>query len=242
MTNAFAITVMIALFLVPARVAPAAAPQVNSMHPTIAKYVAVREAEFDQVPAERVAELKPLADFVAAKAASGEPLRLTFICTHNSRRSQMAQLWGAVAAHRYGVANVETYSGGTEGTAFNPRAVAALERAGFEIEASGSASTNPRYAARFAGGTAPQTCFSKRYDESPNPSEGFAAVMVCSQADEACPTVRGAEARFAIPYEDPKVADDTPEEAATYDERCEQIAREVLLVFKLAAEGSPRGE
>jgi arsenate reductase len=207
------------------------------MLPAVAQYVAQREAESNQIPAERVAQLRPLADFVAAKAASGEPARLTFICTHNSRRSHLAQLWAAVAAHRYGVVYVETYSGGTEGTAFNPRAVAALERAGLEIEATGSSeTTNPRYTVSFVTGVEPQTCFSKRYDESPNPTSGFAAVMVCTDADEACPTVSGAEARFAIPYEDPKVSDDTLEEAATYDARCAQIARELLLVFKMASE------
>jgi hypothetical protein len=245
MTKAFANTALIASFLLHASVAPATAPTAITMNSTIAEYVAAREAEFDQVTAERVAELKPLAEYVAAKAASGEPLRLTFICTHNSRRSHMAQLWAAVAAARYGVAKVETYSGGTEATAFNPRAVGAMRRAGFKIstDAEGDADgENPRYAVSFAPDAAPMLCFSKRYDESPNPTTGFAAVMVCSQADEACPTVRGAEARFAIPYEDPKVADDAPEETATYDERCAQIARELLLAFKMAAEGSPSGE
>ena len=46
----------------------------------------------------------------------------------------MAAIWARVAAYRAGFTEVETYSGGTEITAFNPRAVAALRRAGFRVE------------------------------------------------------------------------------------------------------------
>jgi len=35
-------------------------------------------------------------------------------------------------------------------------------------------------------------------------------------------------ARFALPYDDPKQSDGTPTEVKTYDERCRQIAREML--------------
>ena len=48
--------------------------------------------------------------------------------------------------------------------------------------------------------------------------------MVCNDADQKCPTVPGATDRFAIPFVDPKVSDGTEAEAATYDERCAQIA------------------
>lgn len=159
-------------------------------------------------------------------------MRLTFICTQNSRRSHLAQLWAAIAADEYAVENVTTFSGGTEATAFNPRAVAALRRVGVVIPEP-ETSSNPRYEVRFSESSprTPETCFSKVYDEAPNPQDGFCAVMTCTQADEACPYVPGADKRLALPYVDPKAADDTPQEAATYDERCEQIAREMLYVF-----------
>jgi arsenate reductase len=79
------------------------------------------------------------------------------------------------------------------------------------------------------------TCFSKPYDNDPNPKSAFGAVMVCTDADEACPFVPGAEFRLAVPFVDPKVSDNTPEEAATYDERCAQIAREMLYAMTVAA-------
>jgi arsenate reductase len=193
-------------------------------------FVAKREAEFDRIPQERKAALEQLAEYLRDCQSSATPARLIFVCTHNSRRSHMSQLWAAVAAFHYGIANVETFSGGTESTAFNPRAVAAMQRAGFRIEI-GQAGTNPNYHASFAHDTKPQSCFSKVYSDTANPSEGFCAVMTCSSADKSCPSVKGAVARIAIPYEDPKIADDTPQESATYDERSAQICREILYAF-----------
>lgn len=141
----------------------------------------------------------------------------------------MAQLWAATAAAHFGVEPVCTYSGGTEATAFNPRAVAALKRAGFEIQNPGG--DNPRYRVTYAAGGPVLECFSKTYDDALNPSDGFAAIMTCSEADEACPVVHGAALRSRLRYEDPKVADGTPGEAAVYDERCLQIAGEMLYLF-----------
>jgi arsenate reductase len=205
-----------------------------ALNRSIVSYVQSRAAEFDRIPGERQAELAALTRYIQRQRSADQPIRLVFICTHNSRRSHMSQLWAAAAAEFYRFQNVETYSGGTEGTAFNPRAVAALERAGFEFEPNHGAPNNPQYLVRFASGLQPMVCFSKPYDAEPNPTSDFCAVMVCAQADEACPTVDGANERISIPYEDPKVADDTPEEQEQYDQRCAQIAREMLFVFSRA--------
>lgn len=183
-----------------------------------------------EIHEERRMLLERISDFVVAELADGQPARLVFICTHNSRRSHLAQLWAQVAARVYGVTGVETYSGGTDATAFNPRAVAALRRAGFLIEPF-TDGANPIYEVGFSDGMEPLQAFSKVYDASPNPREGFAAIMTCSSADAACPTVAGADERIAIPYDDPKEADGTEREAEVYDERCRQIAREMLNVF-----------
>jgi arsenate reductase len=204
-------------------------PNTEVLYPSVAAYLAERQAEFDQITPERKAALAKLSAYIREHASGEKPARLIFVCTHNSRRSHLSQLWAAAAARAYGLP-VITYSGGTESTAFNPRAVAAVERAGMQVHQTFQDS-NPVYHVRF-GETAPvQTCFSKRYDHAPNPKDGFAAVMVCGDADRRCPAVRGADARFAIPFVDPKVSDGTAREAATYDERCAQIAREMLYVM-----------
>lgn len=208
------------------------AGQAGSLNPSLQNYVEARVAEFEQIPSERKAQLVKLAAYVRSRKQSSQPVRLTFICTHNSRRSHLAQVWAQTAATYYDVAGVETFSGGTESTAFNVRAVNALQRAGFEIGASPSAdAVNPRYQVRFHDKARAVECFSKVYDQDPNPPQDFCAVMTCSQADQACPVVAGAALRMAIPYEDPKAFDGTPEEGERYDERCRQIAREMLFVF-----------
>jgi arsenate reductase len=197
--------------------------------PELQRTIGRAVAAIDATPAERKRYLDRLAAFVSAKRAAGEGAALTLICTHNSRRSQMGQVWAAVAAAWFGIEGVRTYSGGTEVTAFNPRAVAALRRAGFSIDGAGR--DNPRYRVVFAEDAPALECFSKTYDDASNPAHGFAAIMTCADADVACPVVFGAAARLPIRYEDPKVADGTAEEAAAYDERCLQIATEMLYAF-----------
>lgn len=207
---------------------PTGASEVDLL-PTLDHYLDARSAEFDQISESRKAELELLADYISQRLSADQTVALTFICTHNSRRSHLAQLWAAAAAIRYGIDGVETFSGGTEVTAFNPRAVAALRRCGMEISAVDPQADNPRYRVRLTVADQPSVeCFSKRFDESPNPTTGFCAVMTCSHADATCPTVHGSELRLAIAYEDPKVGDGTPQEADLYDIRSKQIAREMM--------------
>lgn len=204
--------------------------------PALRAFVADREAEFDRIMPDRRARLAQIAAYVRACRAASQPARLMFICTHNSRRSHLAQLWAQAAAAHYGIADVLTSSGGTEATAFNPRAVAAAGRAGFEIIQVGGGE-NPVYVVRFDRESAPLECFSKVYRHASNPQREFCAVMVCSDADAKCPAVAGAGARVALPYDDPKAFDGTPVEAEKYDERCRDIAREMLWLFAELSKG-----
>ncbi len=197
------------------------------------RYLTEAATRFDVIPSERKVDLTKVADYIREKLSKLEPAKLTFICTHNSRRSHLSQIWAQVAAEFYGLKGVETYSGGTEATAFNPRAVAAMQRCGLKIVADDPAASNPRYSVFTSDSATPQVCFSKAYDDAPNPSMGYCAVMTCSQADDACPLVMGCDLRMPIRYEDPKVADDTDLEAQRYDERCAQICGEMLYMMSL---------
>lgn len=180
---------------------------------------------------ERLQELNDLAAWVADR----DEAPCIFICTHNSRRSHMGAIWAQAAAWHFGLDGVRTFSGGTEATAFNPRAVAALRDLGVRIVPVDENSGNMIYQVGLQADSPEFEVFSKVYTDPVNPSEGFAAVMTCSDADEACPLVFGADARFATPYEDPKVSDGTPEEAATYHERAMQIGAEMYYVMSRAA-------
>ncbi|MEZ4956337.1 MAG: protein-tyrosine-phosphatase [Saprospiraceae bacterium] len=198
-------------------------------------YMRVLEQEDHLIPKTRKLQLKELADFISERKEKGKTPKIMVICTHNSRRSQMAQLWLKVAAASYGIGKLRVFSGGTEATAFHPNAVAALKYAGLPLEQT-TEGDNPFYECEIGNGGDVLVMFSKKYDDPRNPKKGFAAVMVCNEADEACPVVVGAKARFSISYDDPKKFDGTPEEAAAYQERCRQIAREMFYVIRNAVE------
>ncbi|HEX6890576.1 MAG TPA: protein-tyrosine-phosphatase [Chryseolinea sp.] len=188
--------------------------------------------EFDQIPLDRRVIIQQLTDFVARKSAAGEHVLLNFICTHNSRRSHIAQIWAQTAAHYFGIENVETFSGGTEATAFNPRAVKSMQDAGFNITITKDGQ-NPTYEVRYSSESEALTVFSKKYDDDFNPRKDFAAIMTCSHADENCPLVNGAATRIALTYNDPKDFDGTVQETAKYTERVHEIGREMLYAFSL---------
>jgi arsenate reductase len=206
----------------------------NNLYAPIVKNIQQFINEFDQIPAERKRMLRGLALFVKDKINAGENAELIFICTHNSRRSHISQIWAQTAAAYYNVPNVMAYSGGTEATAFNPRAVKALQHAGFGITKI-TEGTNPVYQVKFAGDAPALNVFSKKYEDGENPQKEFAAVMTCSHADQHCPAVAGASIRISLPFDDPKDFDDTPLEAARYAERVHQIGREILYAFYLNA-------
>lgn len=197
---------------------------------SLTSYINSNALDFSAISVERKAQLEEIAEYISGKVREREPVDLTFICTHNSRRSQMTQLWGEVAAFYYRIPGIQCFSGGTEATAIHPVAVTALKKAGFQIGTDGMGS-NPVYRVTYANGIKPVELFSKKFSDPVNPQGDFMAVMTCSDADEACPFVPGAVARFSIPYEDPGTADGTPEEEAIYDERCRQIATEMFYLF-----------
>ncbi len=209
-------------------------PEVSrgDLNPDLRAYLDSAVTEMDQIPEDRRDSLARMADYIAREIREEGPAKIVYICTHNSRRSHMSQAMGAAAAVYFGVGNVETYSGGTEATAFNPRAVKALQEAGFVIDAQDAAAANPRYNVRSGAALPVGVYFSKKFEDAYNPQSDFLAVMTCSEADKTCPIVAGAEERVALPYNDPKEFDGTPEEAAKYRERARQIAREELYLFQ----------
>ena len=177
---------------------------------------------------ERKSLLQALIDYIKSKREKGQPIRLNFICTHNSRRSQFSQIWAQTAADYFEIPAF-CYSGGVEVTACNERTIRSLERSGFIISKHGH--SNPIYFILQDKDTRPIIVFSKLYDDVINPHGIFATIMTCSHADENCPFIPGAEERIPVRYEDPKEFDDTDLESTKYDERSQQIASEMFYVF-----------
>jgi arsenate reductase (thioredoxin) len=180
------------------------------------------------VEQSRVPVLSEVEDYISQKLEQGLPINLNFICTHNSRRSQLSQVWAQAIAYHLDLP-VHAFSGGVEVTGCNSRTISSLRRSGFEIAEAGG--DNPMYEVHFALEKAPLKVFSKLYDDNCNPTKDFAAIMTCSEADENCPFIPGAERRIALRYEDPKKYDDTELEQQAYDQRSLQIATELYHIL-----------
>ena len=179
---------------------------------------------------ERKAILRPLIEYIILKRSSGASVRLNFICTHNSRRSHLAQVWAQTLAYHFHHKDIACYSGGTEGTAVYPAIIETLSNQGFGILKL-SEGTNPVIGIKFDENEAPVICFSKAYHHEYNPKSEYCAVMVCDDADENCPVVIGAEARVAITYLDPKIYDHMDTKDQKYLEKSIEIAGEMYYVF-----------
>lgn len=190
----------------------------------------VQKLQPETIATDRKDLLDELAAFIQEKVNNQQEIRLNFICTHNSRRSHLSQVWAQTLASYFSIKSVFCYSGGTEATALFPMAAETLKNTGFNVNILGDGE-NPVYAIKYAKNEHPVIGFSKKYDDPFNPKSGFAAIMTCSEADGGCPFIAGAERRIALTYEDPKAFDNTPQQAEKYWERSVQIATELYYVF-----------
>ena len=185
--------------------------------------------QFDQIPADRKLLLDKLTSYIQGNQNIDKESFLMFICTHNSRRSHFGQILCALAADFYQVPGIQTFSAGTEVTAFHPNAIAALRSIGMEIQATDN-SSNPHYIVSWSP-THSLDAFSKLIDYEGNPKEHFAAIMTCTHAEQNCPFVAGADFRIGLPFDDPKAFDGTVQETEMYLARVHQIATELFYVF-----------
>ena len=198
------------------------------MYSTILK--TVEQFHFENISNDRKNILQPLIDYIQGKVNSKKPVNLNFICTHNSRRSHLSQVWAQTSASFYNIDNVHCYSGGTQETALFPKVAETLENQGLQILKIAD-SINPIYAIKFDENCLPIIGFSKKYNDAFNPISNFAAILTCSQADEGCPFISGAEKRIPITYEDPKISDGTLQQTEVYKQRSIQIATEMMYIF-----------
>jgi len=199
-----------------------------TLFPEIEKLI--KEINTQTISNQRKDVLKPLTEFIQSKISTNQEIRINFICTHNSRRSHLSQVWAQTMANYFNIKNVFCYSGGTEATALFPIVAETLQNSGFQINTI-SKNENPIYSIKYAANEPPIIGFSKKLDDDFNPKSEFAAIMTCSHADGACPFIAGAEKRIPITFEDPKAFDNTPQQVEKYNERSLQIATELFYVF-----------
>ncbi len=217
----------------------------RKLFPKVRAHADYLTTTFDRIEPKHLEAGQTLARWIAKNHQPGKPLHVTVVCTGNSRRSVLGASMGNLAAAYYGMPEVRFHSGGTAPTACNPRTVHALKAVGFEVEPTGEEAPrgepkteNPVY--RVVWGEALETLeFSKRYGDASNPQEDFAALMVCSEADEGCPFVKGATLRVSMPYQDPKIFDGSAYETAKYAERLDDLGRLMLAVMVQAVAELP---
>lgn len=142
-------------------------------------------------------------------------LKVMFLCTGNSCRSQMAEGW---ARHLRGDV-IEAYSAGVEPHGMNARAVRAMGEAGVDI-------TTQR---------------SKHVDELTGIEFDY-VVTVCGHANETCPVFPGRTRVVHVGFEDPpKLAQDakSEEEAMGHYRRVRDEIRAFVERLPGALEGVP---
>lgn len=111
-----------------------------------------------------------------------QPIRVLFLCTHNSARSQMAE---ALLRH-IGKGRFEVSSAGTEATRVHPMAIQAMSDVGIDISDSRSKHLNDYLGADFDY-----------------------VITVCDSANESCPIFPGDPKRIHWSFPDPSAAEGT---------------------------------
>ncbi len=120
-------------------------------------------------------------DAQAAESASARPLRVLFLCTHNSARSQLAE--GIL--RRMGGDQVETFSAGSEPTEVDPDAIVVLREWGID-----PAPHHAKSLATFAG---------EHFDY---------IITVCDRVRDVCPVFPGDPTQIHWSLADPEAIDD----------------------------------
>lgn len=145
-------------------------------------------------------------------------LKVLFLCTGNSCRSQMAEGW---ARHLKGDA-IEAYSAGVATHGMNPHAVAVMAEAGVDISSH----------------------HSKHVDDLAEVEFDY-VVTVCDNAAESCPVFRGSAKVIHRPFDDPpRLAREATKEAEAMDHyrRVRDEIRDYVTTLPEALKGVSYGQ
>lgn len=200
------------------------------MYTDIHNYLDLLQGDLDNLNAARKEKLDTLSQMISDERDQKSIVDLVFVCTHNSRRSHLAQIWAAACINYLGLKGIRTYSAGTKATALNENVIRTLREKGFQVSTP-DVGNNPQYHISYSEDADPVVCFSKKLDDASLPTGSFVAVMTCSEAEDHCPIIPEASHRVPITYDDPKSSDGTGEERRVYGERSRQIATEMLYLI-----------
>ncbi len=192
-------------------------------------------SDWTKIGPERKARLQGIAD-VVFKCSVIQEVGVLFVCTHNSRRSQIAEFMLRVALARYGLQNIDVMSAGTIAAALHLNVIKALRTFDVDIRYELPWGTNPFYYLRWKNIDAPcPPMYAKTIMQLPTFAP-LIAIMVCDDADRNCPSISGARYRFSLPYKDPKWADNTDDEQTIYIQKIREIGTQMHYIAHCISE------
>jgi len=181
---------------------------------------------FASISNNRKKKLDDISSKINEYVQNDKELNLLFVCTHNSRRSQFAQVWAHLAINYFGLLNLNSFSCGSEQTIIHKNTIIALESFGFRVQKVKSNITNFYFSENLY-----VKCFSKTFHHNSLPDNQIISLMTCDDADKNCPFIAGSLSRISLPYNDPKVYDDSSECMAEYKKTSNHIAQEIFYIF-----------
>jgi len=199
--------------------------------PEILDYCRNLELLSGGIKKERKTKLAVLAAQIKQLKRELSPVEIMVVCTHNSRRSHMGELWLRVGIDYYGLSNLRIHSAGTERSAINIRTIRSFQAIGLLVEKSMNKEENPNYKINWRTDEKSYTGYSKEIGSEELPTNGIVSILVCEDAAENCPFIVGSKLRINLPYEDPKRYDDTLEERTKYLERNLEIGSEMFYLL-----------
>lgn len=197
------------------------------MNNILKEYIQNVHVGLENISVERKKTLLKVSNYILTNYQKNKKSNLMFVCTHNSRRSQLAQVWAYVGYKYYKVKNINVYSGGTKITVFNLCAINALKRSGLKVK-----KVKDDFLIRTSEKDSGLKCYSKKYNSKRNIKKNFIAIMTCSYVNETCPIVEGSNCKVFLPYIDPKTSDGTEDESRIYDRTCLNIAQEMFFIIR----------
>jgi len=178
--------------------------------------------------------LLQIAESIAREYTKNEIVNINFICSDNSRESQLCQAWAFLAAHHYGL-NIHSFSGGLEVSSFHRNTIKTLQKTGFSFQLEDFAHQNPKYSVSYSDSRNSIIVFSKLYDNSAN-KEPFIAITTSKKAEEHCPLISNAIQCYYLPLNELKSSDGTDEQEANYLAISEKVATEIGYIFAAVKE------
>ncbi len=203
------------------------------IYPEIQNLIRDIEKKFDSIDHNRKLKLKEFAKNIHAALSDGQHVHLLYVCTHNSRRSHFGQIAAALAIIYYRLKNIDSYSAGTEVTAFHKNGINALLSLGFKTEtAQETDMDNPVIEVKY--GNSPKIiCFSKNIQHHDIPRKNLFVIYTCSEAELNCPVIIGASHSISLPHPDPKSSDSDENQKEVYINTFKAICREVFFMMSL---------